>query len=179
VRRRVLVVASVLALVWPAAASAHVTVSPTRIAPSEEATLVFHVPDEHAGAARLTSLTLRLPGTLRIESVEAKAGWTAQRRGWTITWRGGMLRVGEFVDFAVVADAPPRPAVLHSVAVEGFSDGQAEHYPVPITVREATPTRARDAGARTLGKAALIVAIVAAAAAAGAFFIATAVWLRA
>jgi hypothetical protein len=178
VRRWIGFFASVLALAWTAAASAHVTVSPTPIAPGEETTLAFHVPDERAGA-RLTSLTLRLAGTLRIESIEAKPGWIAQRHGQTIRWRGGSLRVGEFVDFSVVVDAPTRPGVLHSVAVERFSDGEAERYPVPIMVREATPTRNRDAGARTLGKAALIVAIVAAVAAVGAFFMAMAMWLRA
>ena len=175
-------VASVLALAWPAAAAGHVTVAPTPIAPGGETTLVFHVPDEHFSArssTRLTSLSLRLPSGLRVESVEAKPGWAAQRRGRIIRWRGGMLRVGEFVDFAVVVDAPPRSGVLHSVAVERFSDGQAEHYPVPIMVREATSVRTRDPGARTLGKAALFVAIVAGVAAAGAFFLATAIWLRA
>src|SRR5207302_4935768 len=114
------------------------------------------------------------------QGVEAKAGWIASVRPPIVTWRGGRIAPGEFTTFAIRITAPRRSSVLNFGVRQTWSDGRGKAGFVRVLVARGAPAlRARDSGARTLGKSALFVAIVAAALALGAGFVAMARWLRA
>ena len=168
-----------LAFVLAAApdALAHVTVSPARVEPGEDVLLTFAVPNEEEVGA-IGEVRIRVPSA--VEAVEAKPGWRASRRGRTLVWQGGPIAPGELETFTVALAAPRSPGRVVFPAEERFVSGSVKRYRPAVRVEAADTGRAsgRDAGARTLGKAALFAAIAAGAVAVGAGFLALGGWLR-
>ena len=158
-------------------AFAHVTVTPARVEPGEDVLLTFAVPNEQEVGA-VDEVRIRLPS--EVEAVQAKAGWRAGREGRTLVWRGGPIAPGEFETFAVALAAPFSLGEVVFPVEERFASGGVERYRPRVRVEEAAaPARdGRDSGARTLGKAALFVAVAAGAVAVGAGFLALGGWLR-
>ena len=166
------VAAVALALAAPAAA--HVSLAPKSVAVGADVDLVFGVPnkDDAAGVVRVT---VAVPSDFRLDDGEAKPGWTQSRTGQAITWAGGRIPENQFAWFAVRGTAPSRPeTVLFNVLV-GSRGGQTTTYRIPLAVKRGATN---DVGARTLGKAALVVALAAAVLALAAGFLALYVWLR-
>ena len=166
--------AGAAALVVAGPAPAHVSLWPKSVAVGADADLVFGVPNEE-DAAGVIRVTIGIPSDFALHDAETKPGWTLSRTGQAITWSGGRIPKGEFARFAVRGTAPKRPEeVLFNVLV-GSRSGETTTYHVPLQV---TRGASNDAGARTLGKAALVVAIGAAGLALAAGFLALYVWLR-
>ena len=156
-------------------AFAHVTVTPSRVEPGEDVVLAFAVPNEQQVGA-VDEVRISLPA--RVEAIEAKPGWRAERLGRTLVWRGGPIAPGELEIFAVALSAPGSPAEVVFPVEERFANGGVQRYRPSLRVVEAAAGGGRDSGARTLGKAALFVAIAAGAVAVGAGFLALGGLLR-
>ncbi|HEY3182844.1 MAG TPA: hypothetical protein VGJ77_08425 [Gaiellaceae bacterium] len=162
------------ALLLPAAAGAHLSLTPKSVTVGEDVDLVFAVPNED-DAQGVVRVTIGAPREFELDDGEAKPGWTQTRAGQAITWSGDRIPKGQFARFGVRGTAPERPgAVLFNVLV-GSHDGKTTTYRVALPVRAHA---SRDVGARTLGKVALSVAIGAAGLALAAGFLALYVWLR-
>jgi uncharacterized protein YcnI len=163
---------SALALAAPA--GAHLSIDPAKVQKGQQVDLVFSVPNED-DAIGVDHVTLGIPMDFQLDDMEAKPGWTQSRTGQAITWSGGLIPKGTFARFAIRGTAPAKvETVLFNVLV-GDRTGKSITYRVGLDI---TATSTEDNGARTLGKAALGVAIVAANLAVGALFVGLYVWLR-
>jgi uncharacterized protein YcnI len=162
------------ALLLPATAGAHLSLTPKSVTANEDVDLVFSVPneDDPQGVVRVT---VGAPREFALDDGETKPTWTQTRAGQAITWSGGRIPKGQFARFAIRGTAPEHPgAVLFNVLV-GSQNGKTTTYRVGLPVRAHA---SRDSGARTLGKVALFVAVGAAGLALAAGFLALYVWLR-
>jgi len=169
-----LAISACSALVLAGSASAHLSIDPARVTTGDEVDLVFSVPNED-DAVGVDHVTLGIPSDFDLDDAEAKPGWTQSRTGQAITWSGGYIPKGQYATFAVRGTAPKRSeTVLFNVLV-GDRTGKSITYRVGLDV---TAGAERDSGARSLGKAALAVAIVAGVLALAGLFAALYVWLR-
>jgi uncharacterized protein YcnI len=165
---------AVVGLALTAPAFAHLSIDPSRVHTGQLVDLVFSVPNV-GDAAGIDHVTLGIPSDFELDDVEAKPGWTQSRTGQAVTWSGGMIPKRTFARFAIRGTAPRKvETVLFNVLV-GDRTGKSITYRVALDVAATTN---EDAGARTLGKAALAVAIAAALLALGALFFALYLWLR-
>jgi uncharacterized protein YcnI len=165
---------STAALVFAAPAFAHLSINPSMIHTGDLVDLVFSVPnadDPHG----IDHVTLGIPGEFQLDDAEAKPGWTQSRTGQAVTWSGGTIPRREFARFAIRGTAPYKPETVLFNVVVGDRTGKSITYRVGVQVIDHGP---QDQGARSLGKAALVVAIVGAAFALGALFLGLYVWLR-
>jgi hypothetical protein len=166
--------AAIAALALPAAAAAHLSLDPPRVVRGQLVDLVFSIPNQD-DPVPVNHVTLGIPADFELDDAEAKPGWTQSRTGQAITWSGGTIPKGQYGTFAIRGTAPNKvETVLFNVLV-GDRSGKSITYRVGLDVAAHGP---RDAGARTLGRAALIVAIVAAGLGLLALFTALYVWLR-
>jgi len=173
-RLRVLALTAVTALVLAAAAGAHLSINPPSVHTGDLVDLEFSVPNV-GDAIGIDHVTLGIPQDFDLDDMEAKPGWTSSRTGQAVTWSGGMIPKGTFARFAIRGTAPAKPeTVLFNVLV-GDRQGKSITYRVGLDV---TSTPDEDTGARSLGKAALGVAIAAAVLALGALFLGLYLWLR-
>jgi uncharacterized protein YcnI len=156
------------------AASAHLSVNPSQVRTGALVDLVFSVPNAGDGYG-IDHVTLGIPQDFRLDDAEAKPTWSQSRTGQAVTWSGGRIPKHQFALFAIRGTAPARPeTVLFNVLV-GDRMGKSITYRLPLDV---TAHGVHDAGARSLGRAALIVAIAGAGLALAAGFLALYVWLR-
>jgi uncharacterized protein YcnI len=166
--------AACAALLLAAPAGAHLSIVPPTVVKGQLVDLEFSVPNAD-DAYGIDHVTLGVPQDFDLDDAEAKSGWSQSRTGQAVTWSGGNIPKGTYARFGIRGTAPPRPeTVLFNVLV-GDRTGKSITYRVPLGVTAHGP---QDAGARSLGKAALIVAIAAAALALVAGFIGLYVWLR-
>jgi uncharacterized protein YcnI len=156
------------ALVFAAPAWAHLSVSPTRVAPGALVDLTFGAPNEDDDVG-ISRVTLAPPPGFDLDDAEAKTGWTQSRAGGAITWSGGNIPKGQYATFSIRGTAPERTGtIVFNVAV-GDRTGKSITYRVALDVASKP---------HDYGKAALIVAVAGAALALLAFFLALYVWLR-
>jgi hypothetical protein len=169
-----LVISASSALALAAPAAAHVSIVPSAVGAGSDVDVTISVPNE--GDARgIVRVTIGIPAEFQLDDAEAKPGWTQMRTGQAITWAGGRIPKGQYATFGLRGTAPRRAeTVLFNVLV-GSRSGKTTTYRIALNVRTHA---ARDVGARTLGKAALFVALAAALLALGAGFLALYVWLR-
>jgi len=166
--------AAIAALVLAPAAAAHLSIDPSTVKVGQLVDLTFNVPNEDDAYA-VNHVTLGIPADFQLDDAEAKPGWSQSRTQQAITWWGGKIPKGQFATFGIRGTAPVQPeTVLFNVLV-GDRTGKSITYHVPLDVASHGP---QDSGARTLGKAALIVAIVAGILALGAGFLGLYLWLR-
>jgi uncharacterized protein YcnI len=162
------------ALLLASPAAAHLSIDPAKAAKGQDVDLVFSIPNED-DAIGVDHVTLGIPQDFQLDDVEAKPGWTQSRTGQAVTWSGGMIPKGTFARFAIRGTAPDKvETVLFNVLV-GDRTGKSITYRVGLDV---TSGSTHDDGARTLGKAALGVAILAALLGLGALFVGLYHWLR-
>ena len=162
------------ALVFVPSAWAHLSVSPTRVGVGEAVDLTFGAPNEDDDLG-VDHVTLTVPAGFDLDDAEAKPGWTQSRSGSSITWSGGRIPKGEYGTFAIRGTAPSTPGTVTFNVLTGDRTGKSITYRVGLDVVEST---SRDSGARSLGKAAIAVALVAAALGLIALFVGIYVWLR-
>ena len=162
------------ALVLASAASAHLSIDPAQVTKGELVDLVFSVPNEDDPVG-VDHVTLGIPADFALDDAEAKPGWAQSRTGQAITWSGGNIPKGQYATFAIRGTAPEKAeTVLFNVLV-GDRKGKSITYRVGLDV---TAHGQQDSGARSLGRAGLLVAILAGALALIALFTALYVWLR-
>lgn len=174
--RRAIVLAIVATLVVAPGAFAHVTVTPTRAAPGADVLLTFVVPNEDPKVP-IVGIVVRPPRAFDYEGVEGPPGWRVERRGHELAWSGGSVAPGSFVTFALTGSAA-NAGTLSFPVHEIYRDGREPRYLPRVVVAAPVATSGRDSGARTLGKAALFVAIAAGVVAVATFFLVLALWLR-
>ena len=162
------------ALVFTGVASAHLSLDPAKVTKGELVDLVFSVPNED-DAVGVDHVTLGIPADFDLDDAEAKPGWTQSRTGQAVTWSGGNIPKGQYATFAVRGTAPEKvETVLFNVLV-GDRNGKSITYRVGLDVQGHG---SEDSGARSLGRAALLVAIIAGVLALAALFTSLYVWLR-
>jgi len=168
------------ALALAPAAAAHVTVSPTQAEPERAALLTFSVPNERPDTV-VTGLVVSMPPAVTVLQIQAKAGWQESIGARTVSWRGGRIPPRRFDTFTIRAAMPATEGTVVFRSLQIYADGHNPTWRPAVQVDAARPAvdaKGRDSGARTLGKAALFVAIAAAALAVGAGFLALWTWLR-
>ena len=158
--------AGVVALALAGPAFAHLSIAPPTVVKGQLVDLVFSVPNGD-DAYGIDHVTLGVPQEFALDDAEAKSGWSQSRTGQAVTWSGGTIPKGTYARFGIRGTAPARAeTVLFNVLV-GDRTGKSITYRVALDVTAHGP---RDAGARSLAKAAIIVAITAAAIALAAGF---------
>ena len=162
------------ALVFAAPAGAHLSVNPDTVQTGALVDLVFSVPnaDDPNG---IDHVTIKAPQAFVLDDGEAVAGWTQSRNGQVLTWTGGRIPLREYARFGIRGTAPLQAqTVLFNVLVADRT-GKSITYVIGLGVVAHGP---RDSGARTLGKAALAVAVIGTALALAALFVGLYLWLR-
>jgi uncharacterized protein YcnI len=161
-------------LVFAGAASAHLSLNPATVKAGSLIDLTFSVPNQ-ADPVAIDHVTLGIPGAFNLDDAEAKPGWTQSRTGQAVTWSGGNIPKGQYATFAIRGTAPNKAeTVLFNVLV-GDHRGKSITYRIGLDVSTQAE---EDSGARSLGKAALVVAVVAAMLALAGLFTGLYVWLR-
>jgi uncharacterized protein YcnI len=162
------------ALLFVPSAWAHLSVSPTRVSVGEAVDLTFGAANEDDDLG-VDHVTLTVPAGFDLDDAEAKPGWTQSKAGGSITWSGGRIPKGEYATFGIRGTAPSAPGTITFKVLVGDRTGKSITYQVGLDVVMSTT---RDNSARSLGKAAIAVALVAGALGLGALFIGIYVWLR-
>jgi uncharacterized protein YcnI len=162
------------ALVFVPSAWAHLSVSPTRVSVGQAVDLTFSAPNEDDDLG-IDHVTLTVPSGFDLDDAEAKPGWTQSKAGGSITWSGGRIPKGEYATFGIRGTAPKAPGTVTFKVLVGDRTGKSITYQVGLDVVRST---SRDNGARSLGKAAIAVALLAGALALIALFVGIYVWLR-
>jgi uncharacterized protein YcnI len=124
--RGLLVVALATAGVFPAAAQAHIQVSPAVVAPGDAAKFTVLVPGERD--SETVKVELRMPKALLPFSYEDPAGWkrslvkagdgSVERVVWT-----GRTPSDGFTEFAFLAGTPDKAGELEFKALQTYADG--------------------------------------------------------
>jgi uncharacterized protein YcnI len=171
---RAISVCSVGFFALAAPAYAHLSLDPNRVEKRALVDLTFSVPNEDDPLG-VDHVTLGIPTDFDLDDAEAKPGWSQSRTGQAVTWSGGDIPKGQYGTFSIRGTAPNKvETVLFNVLV-GDRTGKSITYRVGLDVAAGGT---HDTGARSLGKAALLVAIVAAALGLAALFVGLYVWLR-
>ncbi len=166
--------AALAALLLAAPANAHLSIVPPSVVKSQLVDLVFSVPNEQ-DAHGIDHVTLGIPQDFELDDVEAMSGWSSSRTGQAVTWTGGSIPKGTYARFGIRGTSPPRAETVVFNVLVGDRTGKSITYRLPLAVTAHGP---EDAGARSLAKGALIVALVAAGIALAAGFMALYLWLR-
>lgn len=132
--RLILMALGALLVAAPAAAPAHVTISPNSSKVGAWEKYVIRLPNEKAVAT--TALEIRFPKGLRVISFEDKPGWPVapvRDSAGTITgarWTGE-LPPERFIELGVVAVNPKAGGDLVWTAVQSFADGSSVSWSGP------------------------------------------------
>lgn len=167
--------AAVLAAVVAGPAAARtLNLMPRTVVPGSPVMLTFTAPNPR-DTTGVDHVTLGIPSDFVLDAAEAKPGWTVSRTEQAITWSGGLIPKGEFATFAIHGTAPTHVETVLFNVIVGDKSGKSITYHVGLDVSAAAN---HDTGARSLARAALIVAIVGLAMALAAGFLALGGWLR-
>lgn len=120
------VILAVGVLLVPAAASAHVVVTPGMVSPG--ATTIFRMSVPNERQTIVTQVKLTIPSGVSEVTPTVHPGWTitTQKSGDTISsisWGGGQIPAGQRDDFTFNAIAPADAGTLNWKAYETYSDG--------------------------------------------------------
>jgi periplasmic copper chaperone A len=152
-RRRAVAAAATAALALPATAAAHVTLQPSSVPADGYTRLDVRVPNERDNAGTV-KIDVQFPPGFESVSYEPRPGWKVkvQRDGdrvSQITWSGGRIGPGEFVDFGLSLRMPKGEAgeKLTFKALQTYDDGQVVRWigpedadePAPIVTLEVGP----------------------------------------
>jgi uncharacterized protein YcnI len=124
--RKLFAVALVAAGAFPAAAGAHIQVTPSTVAPGDAAKFTVLVPGERD--SETVKVELQMPSGLLPFSYEDPAGWTRQlvkaSNGSVerVVWTGRAPSDG-FTEFAFLAGTPDKPGELQFKALQTYADG--------------------------------------------------------
>jgi uncharacterized protein YcnI len=179
--RRIALCAALVALLAPAAASAHGSIVPTAAVPGTVQRFVVTVPNTLLGGPSIVGFAVTVPAEASVESAEAnQPRWIARVSGRTITWEGGPVEeLGE--DFAFRARLPQSEGSVTFQGQERYRDGSGARFPLAVTVSRAAAAAGDAAGGSDDDELAWIAIALAGTAlllALGAAIVAGALWLR-
>jgi len=129
-------VVAVIVLVVPAAAAAHVTVSPPFVEDGVEAEIAFTTPNERPPHATTTVRVTAPPG-ISVVSATAPSGWQATVAGSSVTWFGGRLEDREAVTFRMRILARVRAGTYSFTSVQTYDDGATVRWKAALSVLPA------------------------------------------
>lgn len=134
------------ALVAVSAASGHVTVNPTEVPADSFSRFAIRVPTERPNAST-TKVTVQLPQGLFFVGFQPKPGWKrtvtmekldppatvfgeeVTERVATVTWEGGTIAPGEFDEFGMSVKVPDAPGqTLVFPATQTYSNGEVVRW---------------------------------------------------
>lgn len=124
--RKLFAVALVAAGAFPAAAQAHIQVSPSAVAPGDAAKFTVLVPGERD--SETVKVELQMPRALLPFSYEDTAGWKRRlvKAGngsvERVVWTGRTASDG-FTEFAFLAGTPDKAGELQFKALQTYADG--------------------------------------------------------
>ena len=144
-RPRVVAAVTAAALALPAAASAHVTLQPTT-APAGGFTRVdVRVPNERDNAGT-TKVRVQFPPGFEFVSYEPRPGWNVDVKKSDdtvseITWSGGVIAPGQFMDFGLSLKMPEGNAgdKLTFKALQTYDNGEVVRWIGPEDADEPAP----------------------------------------
>ena len=163
---RALALAAAVLLVFPAAAAAHVEMSPERVEPGSFTLFTVLSPDE--SEQPLTGLRLTVPDGMEVDAAAASPGFTTQlvrdqsHRIVAISWQGGSVAPDGLGLFHFSASVGSDEGTIHLVGEQTFSDGTTKVWKTPVVdVAKVSTGSGSDNGSRGLAAAALGLAAVA------------------
>jgi len=151
--RRALVAFVALWALTTGVASAAVTVVPNEVDAGAPVQITFRVTNTRD--ARTTKVVARTP--FDAVSVKSLPGWTHTQVASTITWDGGSIAPGEYVDFDIAVASVPDDDIELSVT-QTYDDGKVESFR-PV-VRAGRASHEHDSGKSGLAVLAIVLACV-------------------
>ncbi len=148
------ILAATAALLLPASAPAHVTISPSYVDANTASTITFETPNERPPHAT-TSLSVTAPPGVALERVAPPPGWTLELTTTSATWTGGRIEGRRAVGFPLRVLARTRAGDHAFRAVQRYDDGEQVRWSAALSVLPAAgaeapsehPGRALAAGA--------------------------------
>ena len=131
------------ALLLPAAAAAHVTISPPFVEDGVETEITLKVPNERPPHATVV-VRVTTPSGISIVSAATPTGWKAAVDGSTATWSGGRLEGREALVFPLRIVANVRAGTFTVKAGQGYDDGATVRWTSDLSVLPATGTASPD-----------------------------------
>ncbi len=138
-RRFLAVVAA--ALLLPAGAAAHVTISPPFVEDGVETDISVTVPNERPPHATV-AVAVSVPSGLSIVTAGAPRGWTRVVDGSTVTWSGGRLVARDELALPLRVLARTRAGTTSLAARQTYDDGASVRWTADLSVLPATGTAA-------------------------------------
>jgi len=129
-------VVAAIVLVGPAAAAAHVTVSPPFVEDGVETEIAFATPNERPPHATINVRATAPPG-ISVVSATAPAGWQATVDGSTVTWSGGRLGGRETASFPLRVLARVRAGTYSFTSVQTYDDDATVRWKAALSVLPA------------------------------------------
>lgn len=129
-------------------ASAHVEISPVKVAPDSVARLTIEVPTERN--VPTVKLEVKLPSGITAIKLATKPGWNSTNQGGVMTWSGGKIAPGHSDTFVFTAHVPNAPGtVLLFPAIQTYAKGpvvrwigaESSDTPAPRVTLEGGPTK--------------------------------------
>ncbi|MBI2186575.1 MAG: DUF1775 domain-containing protein [Acidobacteria bacterium] len=137
-------IATALAIVTPAGAWAHVSITPRQSTAGATEKYTVRIPTE--GKVTTVAAELEVPEGVIVETLQAPAGWThevkrADDRIVSIVWRAD-VRPGEFIEVAFVARNPRSGTRIVWTLRQRFADGTVTDWTMgPTGVRPTAVTQ--------------------------------------
>jgi hypothetical protein len=128
--------AATLTLFFPAAGSAHVTITPPFVEDGAGTEIVFETPNERPPHAT-TTLSVTAPDGIAVVSAAAPAGWAAAVEGSTVTWSGGRIERRAAVTFPMRIVAHIQAGTYRFGAVQTYDDGATVDWRADLAVLPA------------------------------------------
>jgi uncharacterized protein YcnI len=157
---RAIALAAAALMAFPAAASAHVEMSPDRVAPGSFTLYTVLSPNE--SEQPLTGLRLTVPEDMEVDGAAGTPGFTTElvrdqaHRIVAISWQGGSVAPEDLGLFRFSASVGSDETTLHLVGVQTFADGTTKVWKTPaVEVEGASDGSGSDTAGRGMAAAAL------------------------
>jgi uncharacterized protein YcnI len=145
IRPRAVAAVAAAALAFPAAAAAHVTIQPNTAAAGGFTRVDVRVPNERDDDAT-TQVRVQFPPGFEFVSYEPRPGWNVnvKKSGDAvseITWSGGVIAPGQFMDFGLSLKMPDGTAgeKLTFKALQTYDSGEVVRWIGPEDADEPAP----------------------------------------
>lgn len=140
---------AVAALLLPARADAHVTISPTYVEADTTSTIRFETPNERPPHATV-SLAIDAPPGVAFSREPPPPGWKVDVQTTRVEWSGGRIDGQRVVAFPIRVLARTRAGNQIFRAVQRYDDGEDVRWPATLSV---LPAQGSKAPSQHLGRA--------------------------
>ncbi len=134
-RRSLAVLAA--SLLFPAAAAAHLTISPPYVEDGVETTISLSVPNERPPHATV-AVAVSVPPGFSIVGASSPAGWKSVVNGSTVTWSGGRIAARDQLVVPLRVLARTRAGTASLAARQTYDDGASVRYTADLSVLPAS-----------------------------------------